>query len=106
MKIVHNDGLILEGIVRKVFDNCDYGRMGGLITAGHFEYNPLDAALMCISRLYSYDDDNKIDEFYCKWSSIFKYPEENPEYTIQQYTDELKQLIEILKLWKIRKFDK
>lgn len=55
MRISHNDAILLENIVRNVF-NCDRGSMGGFIDADHFESEPFDAALIAISPLWQKND--------------------------------------------------
>lgn len=97
MKITHNNAVILEGIVCNLYNGARQGSMGGIIEAGHFERNPFHAALICISKLYSGMFDDKIDQFVCTWETVFNYPDENQEYTIEQYIKELRELISILK---------
>ncbi len=41
--------------------------------------------------------DDKINQFVCTWETVFNYPDENQEYTIEQYIKELRELISILK---------
>jgi hypothetical protein len=71
--------------------------MGGLIDASHFERNPFHAALICISKLYTGRNNEEIDRFACTWETVFNYPDENKEYTAEQYIKELRNLIEILR---------
>ena len=51
MRIKHGDAVVLEAIVRGVF-NCERGGMGGLIDADHFEREPFDAAIIAIAPLW------------------------------------------------------
>lgn len=95
MKITHNDAIIIEHIVSNLY-NCNQGGMGGIIEANHFEHNPFHAALICISKLYTGKGDDIIDQFVCTWETVFKYPEENPDYTVEQYINELRKLIALL----------
>ncbi len=96
MIITHNDAIILEHIVSNLY-NCNQGGMGGIIEASHFERNPFHAALISISKLYKGLHDDKIDDFVCTWETVFNYPNENPNYTIEQYIKDLRTLISILK---------
>lgn len=97
MKITHNDAIILERIVCSLYEESRQGSMGGIIEASRFERKPFHAALICISKLYSGMFDDKIDRFVCTWETVFNYPDENQEYTIEQYIKELRELISILK---------
>lgn len=97
MMITHNDAMVLEKIVCGLYEGSHQGSMGGIIDASHFERNPFHAALICISKLYSGLSDDKIDQFVCTWETVFNYPDENQEYTIEQYIKELRELIAILK---------
>ena len=96
MKINHNDAVVLEHLVSDLY-NCHQGAMGGIINAGHFEYHPYHAALICISKLYGGEHDEQIDRFACTWETVFDYPDENKEYTFKQYIDALRELVQILK---------
>lgn len=97
MKITHNDAIILERIVCDLYEGSHQGSMGGIIDASHFERNPFHAALICISKLYEGMYDEKIDQFLCTWETVFNYPDENQNYTIDQYIKELRELVKILK---------
>lgn len=96
MQITHNDAVVIEHIVSNLY-NCNQGGMGGIIDASHFEHNPFHAALICISKLYVGKHDDKIDQFVCTWETVINYPDENPEYTVEQYIKELRNLIDVLK---------
>lgn len=97
MNVTHNDAIILERMVCNLYEGAHQGSMGGIIEASNFERNPFYAAIICISRLYSGMFDDKIDQFVCTWETVFKYPDENQEYTIKQYIEELRELISIMK---------
>lgn len=98
MEIKHYDGITLEHIVSNIFSS-DRGSMGGIVNSGTFEHNPLLASYLIIARLYknSKIQDKYIEEFINKWETVFQFPNENEEYTFKEYTDELKDLIKILK---------
>lgn len=98
MEIVHYDGVTLEHIVSDVF-SCDRGAMGGIVNSGEFERQPLLASYLVIAKLYNNSEtqDNLIDKFINKWGTVFEYPDENHEYTFQQYLKELRTLIQKLR---------
>ncbi len=98
MNIEHSDGVTLEHIVSDVF-SCDRGNMGGIINSDTFEHEPLLASYLIIARLYknSETQDKYIDDFMNKWKTVFKYPDENKEYTFKEYKDELRELIKALR---------
>ncbi|MBQ9662782.1 MAG: hypothetical protein IJV40_06490 [Oscillospiraceae bacterium] len=51
MRVSHNDAIVLEGIVCRVYGLHDRGGMGGFIDADHFESQPFDAALLALAPL-------------------------------------------------------
>lgn len=99
MQMSHYDGIILEHIVSEVF-SCDRSDLGGIVNSDVFEHNPLLASYLIIAKLYrkSETQDCCIEKFVNKWETIFKYPDENEKYTFKEYIDELRDLIENLKL--------
>lgn len=98
MENEHFDGIILEHICSDVF-SCDRGDMGGIINSDTFNHDPLLAAYLIIAKLYknSKIQDKYIGNFINKWETVFEYPEENEKYTFKEYTDELRELIKILR---------
>lgn len=95
MKVTHSDAIELENIVSGLCESYQSG-MGGIISADRFERNPFQAALICVSKLYKGEHDSEIDQFVTTWETVFNYPEENQEYTIEQYIGELKIIIALL----------
>lgn len=95
MKIEHVHGVELEHLMTKLFA-CKKSQMGGLIGADALEDKPLDAAILSIGKLYCGDHDEEIDKFLDTWKTVFKYPDENAQYTMEQYIDELEKLINLL----------
>lgn len=97
MEIKHYDGITLEHIVSNVF-RSDRGSMGGIVNSDNFERNPLLASYLIIARLYKNSEiqDKYIEEFICKWKTVFQFSNENEEYTFKEYTDELRDLIKNL----------
>lgn len=98
MKIEHFNGVTLEHIVTGVF-SYDRGHMGGIINSDTFEHSPLLAAYLVITKLYKDVEiqDKYIEKFIDKWKTVFEYPDENEEYTFEEYADELRELIRALK---------
>lgn len=99
MNIEHSDGVTLEHIASDVF-SCDRSGMGGIINSDTFEHEPLLASYLIIAKLYKNSEiqDKYISEFINKWGTVFQYPDENAECTFKEYTNELRELIENLRI--------
>ena len=94
MRIKHGDAVVLEAIVRGVF-NCERGGMGGLIDADHFEREPFDAAIIAIAPLWQKSNSKEIGEFLFKWEHILRNDEEM-DADIRSYIKELGSLVDLL----------
>ncbi len=70
-----------------------------IINSDTFEHDPLLASYLIIAKLYknSETQDKYIDGFMNKWKTVFKYPDENEGYTFKEYTDDLRELIKVLR---------
>ena len=95
MRIKHGDAVVLEAIVRGVF-NCERGEMGGLIDADHFEREPFDAAIIAIAPLWQKSNSKEIEEFLFKWELILRDKNTEDE-NIKTYIGELQNLIDKLR---------
>lgn len=95
MRINHGDAVVLEAIVRGVF-NCERGGMGGLIDADHFEREPFDAAIIAIAPLWQKSNSKEIGEFLSKWELVLRDKNTKDE-IIKTYIDELRNLIDKLR---------
>lgn len=95
MRIKHGDAVVLEAIVRGVF-NCERGGMGGLIDADHFEREPFDAAIIAIAPLWQKSNSKEIEEFLFKWELILRDKNTEDE-NIKTYIGELQNLIDKLR---------
>lgn len=93
MRIDHSSAIVLEQIVREVY-NCDRGGMGGYIDADHFESNPFDAALIALAPLWQKTDLSTIESFLFKWEHILR--EGTYTENIKSYIDELSSLVDEL----------
>ena len=95
MTIDHGQAISLEHIVRNVF-NCDRFGLSGLADADHLSHHPFDAATIIISALYAtgrVTNQREFEEFICRYSDVFDYPEENLNDTIlEQYIDDLRSI--------------
>ena len=95
MRIKHGDAVVLEAIVRGVF-NCERGGMCGLIDADHFEREPFDAAIIAIAPLWQKSNSKEIGEFLFKWELVLRDKDTKDE-NIKNYIDELRNLIDKLR---------
>ena len=95
MRIKHGDAVVLEAIVRGVF-NCERGGMGGLIDADHFEREPFDAAIIAIAPLWQKSNSKEVEEFLFNWELILRDKNAKDE-NINTYIDELQNLIDKLR---------
>ena len=95
MRVKHGDAVVLEAIVRGVF-NCERGGMGGLIDADHFEREPFDAAIIAIAPLWQKSNSKEIGEFLFKWELVLRDKNTKDE-IIKTYIDELRNLIDKLR---------
>ena len=95
MRIKHGGAVVLEAIVRGVF-NCERGGMGGLIDADHFEREPFDAAIIAIAPLWQKSNSKEIGEFLFKWELVLRDKNTKDE-IIKTYIDELRNLIDKLR---------
>lgn len=95
MKIEHADAVMLESVVRKA---CKCGRreIGGLVDADIYVGHPMEAYVLCVGWNYHKTHDEEIAAFGRKWRTIFDFPEENSEYTIDQFIHELNALVELI----------
>lgn len=91
-----NEAFILEHLVRRVF-NCDRFGVSTLATADYFERNPLAAAIMVVSALYSSErvsDHRMFDQFISDYSIAFDQSAETIDLeVVTQYIDELRNII-------------
>ena len=94
MRISHSDAILLEGVVREVFD-FDRAGMGGYIDADHLESAPFDAALIALAPLWQNADHEEMGEFLFKWEHRLRYEDDGPV-NIREYIDELRSFIERL----------
>ena len=69
MRINHQQAIILEAIVRKVY-SCDRGGMGGYIDADHLSSEPFDAALIARAPLWKNAEHHEIEDFLFKWEVL------------------------------------
>ena len=96
-RINHNDAIELEYQVRRLF-KCDRAGVSGMADADHLESRPMDAAVMVVSYIHAkglQSSETQYDEFLSKYDTIFRYPDENnAEYEVQNYIDELAKIIE------------
>ena len=72
MRVSHNDAIVLEGIVCRVYGLHDRGGMGGYIDADHFESQPFDAALLALAPLWNRADFHELEDFLIKWEDVFR----------------------------------
>ncbi len=94
MRINHSDAIVLESIVRNVF-NCNRSGMGGYIDADHFESEPFDAALIALAPLWQKGDFHEIEDFLFKWEhSLRKNSDENV--SIENFINELDGIVTVL----------
>ena len=97
-RIQHSDAIILESIVRRLF-NCDRAGVSGLADADNFESRPMDAAVMVVSYIHAKGlqiSEMQYDEFLCKYDTIFNYPDENDAANeVQNYIAELRDIVDM-----------
>mgnify|MGYP004609039619 FL=1 len=96
MTVTHQDGIDLEYIVCDAYDKQEF-QMGGINNADVYERYPYLAAVICISRLITKQNEHVADHFVNTWKTVFEYPDENHEYTFEQYAKELRELVNKLK---------
>ena len=96
-RINHNDAIVLEHIVRRMFE-CDRAGVSGLADADNFESNPMDAAVMIVSYIHAKGlqySETEYDEFLSKYSTIFNYPDENDARNeVHNYIDDLTAIVD------------
>lgn len=100
MKIDHGQATDLETRVRQVY-GCERSGLCGLVEAGLYESDPLEAAILCVAKLGATVSPKsvayqKADEFIDKWRTIFRYPDENEGYTFEEYLKDLDEVIALL----------
>lgn len=97
--IEHRYAISLERIVSRLF-NFNYCNRDewNVISADHFEYYPLDAAVMVVSYIYAKElpyDKSQLGTFFDKYELIFRYPEENnAEKEMKNYINDLNEIVE------------
>ena len=95
--IDHGKAIELERIVRALY-KCDRGGISGLATAGYFERNPMQAAVLVIAFIHAKGFEMspyQYDEFLSRYETIFNYPDENnADDEVQNYIDELESIVE------------
>lgn len=89
MKIIHDDAIYLESLVKKVH-NCDRGGMAGLIDADNFENNPLEAVLISLSVFWKNIPETILESFVEKW---LIFGEDNLDFNINDLKKEFSELI-------------
>ena len=103
MNISHIEAYEIETLVSKAM-NCNKSELGGIVSADWFEKRPFDAAIICITKLYRKDlsqsQINEVNDFINTWKTVFDYPDENLNYTVAVYINELKNLINQLSFGK------
>lgn len=96
--IEHKYAISLERIVSRLF-NFNYCNRDewNVISAGHFEYYPFDAAVMVVSYIYAKElpyDKSQLGIFFNKYESIFRYPEKNnADNEIENYIRDLSEIV-------------
>ncbi len=95
MKIEHADAVMLESLVRKTC-KCQRRDIGGLVDADIYAKHPMEAFVLCIGWTYHNTCNDEISAFEDKWHTIFDYPEDNSEYTIDEFIRELEALIKLV----------
>ncbi len=96
--IEHRYAIYVERIVSRLFNfnYCNRDELN-IISAGHFEYYPLDAAVMVVSYVYAKElscDKSQLATFFNKYESIFKYPEKNnADNEIENYIRDLSEIV-------------
>lgn len=103
MKIDHGQATDLEMRVRQVYE-CERSGLCGLVEAGVYENYPLEAAVLCVAKLGAVVNPKsvvyqKADAFIDKWRTIFRYPDENAEYTFEEYLKDLDGVIALLQAY-------
>ncbi len=96
MILDQQDAIALEYILRKLY-NCERGGFGGFINSDHFARKPVDAALIALAHIYKGKKDEDIGDFLSKWEAFFDYPEDNSEFNVEMYINELSKIVETLK---------
>ncbi len=96
-RITHSEAIELEHQVRRLF-KCDRAGVSGLADADNFEPRPMDAAVMVVSYIHAKGlqySETEYDEFLSKYSTIFKYPDENDAANeVRNYINELTEIVE------------
>jgi len=99
-KISHNDAVSLEKIIGDLY-KCDRGGVSGLCDADNFEHQPIDAAIMAVSYIYSHNletNNARYEEFINKYRWIFENPEQgNAKNEAINYIKELRKIISFYK---------
>lgn len=91
MRIDHSDAIVLERIVRNVF-NCNRSGMGGYIDADHFESEPFDAALIALAPLWQKGDFHEIEDFLFKWEHSLRKNSDG-SISIELFINELENIV-------------
>ena len=98
MRILHNDALALERIVRRVY-SCDYGGVFGMALADWLESDPFDAAILSLSPFWSTPGGSEykeeISEFLCEWRFNLR-SEQNESVSVREYIDTLSNFVDKL----------
>lgn len=96
-RIDHNSAIELEHQVRRLY-RCDRFGVFGLVNADIFETNPMAASIMVMSYIHAKGlqvSETQCDEFLCKYSTVFTYPNENDaENEVANYIKDLTEIIE------------
>lgn len=97
IRISHNDAIVLEHQVRRLFA-CDRSGVSGLADADNFESRPRDAAVMIVSYIHAKGlqiSETQYDEFLCKYDTIFENPDEyDIAAEIENYIEELTEIVD------------
>ena len=95
-RLNHDDAVELEYQICRLY-KCSRGGVSGLADADHFEGNPMCAAYMVISYIYSKGlaiDNYQFDQFICTYENIFDHSDEfNMELEVSRYIDELSDIV-------------
>ena len=103
MNISHIEAYEIEMLISKIMD-CNKSELGGIVSADWFEKRPFDAAIICITKLYhkglSKSQIDEVNTFINTWKTVFDYPDENPNCTVDMYINQLRNLIDRLSFGK------
>lgn len=93
MGINEHEAMVLEYLVKKVYDEKDGKAFNGLVDADRIAKHPIWAAVLGLAPLYRRDTDGSIAAFMDKYVPVFENPETEKSVNFNEYYMDLSGLI-------------